>query len=142
MTANRATFNIMPMFIFLAMLAVVGLILLAMVNSQAAIFSAEKPVADTASLAVYQLRPLAPHAQKHPESQTVWQQLSTMDTRFCRYECRGRTYYACVLGDGHWAFAVEDEMNTITAFFTTRNYAIGHARDNPGCKPFMNGAHP
>lgn len=91
--------------------------------------------------AVYEVKSLHPHAAKHQEAQSVWLWLTTHDTRFCRYECKGRTYYGCRAG-GRWIFAVEDMEYTITAFFTTRDYVVGHTRDNPGCKPYMSGAHP
>jgi hypothetical protein len=143
MTANKTTLtlNVIPMFVELALMAIAGILFLLLSQLQVDLFSAEKSAADTSSFIEYQLKPLAPHANKHAECQEVWERLSQMDTRFCRYECKGRMYYACNI-DGKWAFAVEDTTNTITAFFTTQDYAVGHTRDNQDCKPFMSGAHP
>lgn len=130
----------------LAGLLAVGGILLAllafvMTSQNVSLTQSVQPAVAHEGVTVYELKPLHPHAQKHAESQVVWSWLSANDTRFCRYECKGRTYYACNM-DGRWVFAVEDAAYTVTAFFTTRDYAIGHTRDNPGCHQYMSGAHP
>jgi hypothetical protein len=81
------------------------------------------------------LPPLDPHALLHPEAEYIHQQLSMMDTRFCRFDCgaKGTKYYCNI--DGRWALAVVVEgVKTITAFWVGDGYSYD-PRDDPGCHP-------
>lgn len=129
--AHRANVSAL---MFLVLVGVAGLVILQSLREPLLTPPLAKPVP---------LPPLSAHALKHREAEAVWRFLNSIDTRFCRYECGDRVYYACRMTPHKWAFAVVvDGVVTITAFITDRNYAMSQTRDNDRCRPFIAVAHP
>jgi hypothetical protein len=95
-------------------------------------------------VAVESLPPLSEHAlQKHAEALEVHTWLSQNAAPYCKWDCGdGRKRYGCQVGPEKWAFAVIEAGKTVTAFYTNRDYAVGHTRDWPGCTNWNHYAHP
>jgi hypothetical protein len=131
--------------LFLVLLAALGGMLVVMGRALEMVAQAPAQTAAQADAeaAIQQLPPLTDHAiVKHAEAVEIHTWLSTHDVRGCRWDCGDRTIYACRMDSGQWVFAVLDALNTITAYPVDQGYAVGHTRDDPHCRQWMNGAHP